>query len=336
MQKISHYTDISLFFLGFNFFLFLFSPYSANYSLIALVIWSLASFYYNEEPKDYKNIYPYGVLALFVFLTISILRNQTWSSFIIFIPFVIPLLVFWMTISLQVRDYSKGLLALCVLYLAVYVNQFFLPNSIISIRELQFDNFFSIILIFFPIFLAGIFERKMPYGVFWKPIHIIFSGCLFFLLLSSSEIVIWLLLLFSLILVVAPKMYRFGFTTLVSFWIFIFLIYLVWDNINLSGALHNDITGLFQLWKFDFIENFSWFGTGEWSRAGKNTYHQFYLSFADLGVLRIHKNGMSSHLIHCHFKGSTSSGRSFFKKHKQIFMLHCLSIVLRVFFDFLA
>ena len=169
MQKISHYTDISLFFLGFNFFLFLFSPYSANYSLIALVIWSLASFYYNEEPKDYKNIYPYGVLALFVFLTISILRNQTWSSFIIFIPFVIPLLVFWMTISLQVRDYSKGLLALCVLYLAVYVNQFFLPNSIISIRELQFDNFFSIILIFFPIFLAGILREKSN-GVFTKEI----------------------------------------------------------------------------------------------------------------------------------------------------------------------
>ena len=286
MPKISQYNNVSLFLLGLNFFLFLFSPASANYSLIALLGWLLVGLlYYGMPVVNYKNIYHYGVCALLAALTISILNNQTWGSFVIFIPFIIPLLVFWTTISLQVKDYSKGLLVLCVLYLIVYAHQSFLNTPVVLIPDVPVNDFFSILLVFFPIFLTGIFKRKMPYSVFWKPIHILFSICLLLILFSSFEIVIWLLLLFTLILVAAPAMNRFGFTTLFSFWGIIFIIFLVWDYINLSGLLHDDITGLFNLWKFDFISNFSLFGTGEWTLAGKNTYQQFYLSFGFFGLL---------------------------------------------------
>ncbi len=284
MQKIPQYANISLFFLGLNFFLFLFSPSFANYSLVALVVWLLASFYYQEIPANYRNIYPYGICSLFVVLGASILRNQAWDSFALFIPFVIPLIIFWLTISLQVKDYSKGLLVLCVLYILLYVHQTFLITPIILISDISFDDFFPILLVFFPIFLTGILKRKMLYSFFWKPVHIILAICLFLILLSSFEVVIWLLLLYSFLLVGAPRMYRFGLTTLISFWVVVFFISLIWGNINLSGTVYNDITGMFQLWKFDFIENFSWLGVGEWVRDGKNTYHQFYLSFGFWGL----------------------------------------------------
>ena len=229
MQKIPHYTNISLFFLGLNFFLFLFSPSSASYSLVALVVWLLAGFCYQEMPVNYRNIYPYGVFVLFIFLAISILTNQTWNSLIIFIPFVIPLLVFWVTISLQVRDYSKGLLILCVLYILLYVHQIFLVTPIILIPDTSFDDFLPILLVFSPIFLSGILKRKMLYSFFWKPIHIIFALCLFLILLSSFEIVIWLLLLYFILLLWAPRMYRFGLFSLISFWVII-------QNSNKTGG----------------------------------------------------------------------------------------------------
>ena len=269
MLKINKYTNISLFLLGISFFLFLFSPASANYSLIALVGWLLVGLYYKAIPSDFKNIYIYGVSALFFVFTISISRSEVWNSFAIFIPFLIPLLVFFITISLQVVDYSKGLLFLCGLYLALYAHQIFLTTPIIFIPDIPLNDFFSILLVFLPIFLTGIFKRKMPYSIFWKPIHILFSICLFLILFSSFEIIIWLLLLFTLLLMLAPAMDRFGFTTLLSFWGIVFIVFLVWDHINLSGSLHDDITGLFNLWKFDFISNFSWFGMGEWKQEKK-------------------------------------------------------------------
>ena len=178
----------------------------------------------------------------------------------------------------------KAKLFLCSLYLAVYAQQTFLVTPIVFLSEIAVDDFFPILLVFFPIFSVGIFKRKMAYGIFWKPIHIVFSICLFLILLSSFEIVIWLLLIYSLLLLGAPKMYRFGGTVLICFWVLIFFVFLVWDYINLSGKLHDNITGLFQLWQFNFIENFSWFGAGQWVIAGKNTYQQFYLSFGFLGL----------------------------------------------------
>ena len=54
---------------------------------------------------------------------------------------------------------------------------------------------------------------------------------------------------------------------------------------SFTGTSGIRTTGVFNLWKFDFISNFSLFGTGEWTLAGKNTYQQFYLSFGFFGLL---------------------------------------------------
>ena len=123
-----------------------------NCSLIALVGWLLVGLYYKAIPSDFKNIYIYGVSALFFVFTISISRSEVWNSFAIFIPFLIPLLVFFITISLQVVDYSKGLLFLCGLYLALYAHQIFLTTPIIFIPDIPLNDFFSILLVFLPNF----------------------------------------------------------------------------------------------------------------------------------------------------------------------------------------
>ena len=172
MLKINKYTNISLFLLGISFFLFLFSPASANYSLIALVGWLLVGLYYKAIPSDFKNIYIYGVSALFFVFTISISRSEVWNSFAIFIPFLIPLLVFFITISLQVVDFLKDCFFFAItislqvvdyskggLYLALYAHQIFLTTPIIFIPDIPLNDFFSILLVFLPIFLTGIFKR---------------------------------------------------------------------------------------------------------------------------------------------------------------------------------
>ena len=266
-----------------NFFIFFYFPYYSFYSLILLFGW-LCYGNWKGLFKVKNTVYFYGVFFFLVSIAVSIFLTKNWDSFGFVLPFMIPLVFLFFINLLQIKNYSKGLIFLCLLFLLGHSQEFFFHTTYYPILQISFTQVFSVCLIFLPIFLCGIFEEQ----IFWKILHALFALILVFILVSSLQILFYLALAYALLLFFASRHHKWIYFLLALYWVAVIVVLNLVDWGNIANARDDLILqahSLANALQIGFVANFSFFGTGYWDINGNNTYQQIYISFGAVGLI---------------------------------------------------